>query len=139
MGGGDLGQRLGSGSSESPYFKSAGTKVSLLLRQTQEILRLARFLMSPTFLMPPLISSSAASFHTAGGHAGVLLPQPLFLLARIDSVDQIQYTVFSAEPEREAFRKFHFSAAYKSVLTRLLALIFLVSTLFSAVIFLMFS
>lgn len=92
-----------------------------------------------SLLMPLPISSSAVSFDSAGGHAGFLLPQPLFLLAGSERKGKIQYIHFSAKPEREALRKFHFSAVYRSVLTRLLAFIFLVSTLLSAVIFLMFS
>lgn len=129
--------RLGSGSSESPYFKSAETKVSLLLRQTQEIFEAGTFSDVSNFLN----AATHFFFRCVISHSWRTRwrPSAAASLSVGKNHKKIQYTVFSAEPEREAFRKFHFSAAYKSVPTRLLALIFLVSTLFSAVIFLMFS
>lgn len=77
------------------------------------------------------------SFCSAGGHAGFLLSQPLLLLAR--TTKRFSASISAATQERAAFGKFHLVSEYRSALTRLLALIFLVSTLFSAVIFLMFS
>lgn len=77
------------------------------------------------------------SFCSAGGHAGFLLSQPLLLLAR--TTKKFSVSISAATQERAAFGKFHLVSEYRSALTRLLALIFLVSTLFSAVIFLMFS
>lgn len=103
----------------------------LLLRDKCEGLHTSR---SPTLLLPPLIPSSAVSLHSAGGQAGFLLSQPLFLLKR-SRRKKISPLISTTAQERAAFKNCYFAR----VLTRLLAFIFLVSTLFSAVIFLMFS
>lgn len=135
-----VGQRYGSGSSKSPCFESAQRKVRCCWGrwQTQERwARLAHFLISPTFLTPPLISSSAVSLSLSWRTRW--LPSAAASLSVGKNHKTIQCIDFGAKPERETLRKFYFSAVYRSGLTRLLALIFLVSTLLSAVIFLMFS
>lgn len=102
--------------------KTAGFARGDRLEEFLWLRQVAAFLSRPTLL--PLVAPSAL-WASAGGDAGFLLPQPLFLWVRDNTLTRRIPTLTQGGPTL--------------LLTRLLALIFLVSTRLSAVIFLMFS
>lgn len=130
-----LGKKNGSGSSRSParfYFDNLqGSPMSL--RQVANVRGLHTS--SLTVLPSPVISSSAMSFQLEDTLASFCLS-----LSFCWQKPQKKCTDFSADTRKEQLSGNSISLLVcRSVLTRLLALIFLVSTLFSAVIFLIFS
>lgn len=138
-----VGQRYGSGSSKSParfYCESvrAAEGGPLLLRQVVNAggMRPAHFLIcDPT--ASPRSRLLLCHFTQLEGTLASFCRSLSFCWR--EPQNDSAYRFQRGAQERAAFRKLNYSAVRGSLLTRLLALIFLVSTLFSAVIFLMFS